>query len=213
MGIHDGNRPSKNARYVAPAPLNFSVDSGDIISISSTSASVPYPSDIQAGDLLVVEGLIQSSGSNGSAAGWTNLLPGSGFITRIYKTAVGNETGSLTVSWANSAASCHVMWRIRYPGITPSVQGATGGFSVNPTIVLDAPSASYTKAMHLIVYCDDSGISVSNLDAGLTQLRYRTAASGMWAGWIDTSTLGRVGQTINVSSTTTISSRAMVVYI
>lgn len=168
---------------------------------TGTSASIPYPTGVQAGDLLIIVGMIQNATAIGTSSGWTSVIGAGSYGTAICKTAVGGETGSVAVSWGVSTPTTHTMVVVRHSsGKTPLFELNNAAYGTNPSLPLTTPSGSYTQAIHLVNYTDNSAINMSALNANLTLLQYRTTSYGSWLGWINTSVLGMIGSTITSNS-------------
>ncbi len=202
------------------AALDVKVDVavGTIVYTSSgTSASLAYPAGIQAGDLLFASGLIQSASAAGTITGWDNLASAGSFSTISYKTATGSESGSVTVNFGATAGAVHIMFRVRMTRnsapVTPMYATGSGIFATNPSLTLSVP-ASYSYVINLVNYYDNGSINMTGLNADLTQLAYRTTSFGLYAGWINSSAVGKVGATITSNSNgNTLTAREFPIYI
>lgn len=185
---------------------------------SSSVASVAYPTGIQSGDLLFVSGLIQDASAAGTISGWTNTSLAGSFGTISYLTATGSESGSVVVNFGVTATAVHIMFRVRMlrngSPVNPIYNGdRSGQFATNPSITLSVP-ATYSYVINLVTYLDNGAINMTGLDSDLTQLAYRTTSYGLYAGWIDSSGLNRVGATIASNSNgNQISARDFAIYI
>lgn len=199
----------------AAATGKFTLASGTVVYSTGSTASVAYPSGIQAGDLLIVHGLVQSATLYGTASGWTELIGAGTYGTFLYKRATGSESGSLTVSMGGSVGAVTAMTLVRHSSCqTPTVTAPVGTFATNPSLTLTAPAVPYRQFISLVEYLDNGAISMSSLDASLNQLAYRTTSYGMYAGWIDTSNLRRAGETITSNSASnSITARHSAIYV
>jgi hypothetical protein len=199
QGIWNLRSTTQFPKQVVP---NLEVSSGAIVYSTSASFSLPYPSDVQEGDLLLVMGLVQSATIYGTISGWSNYSVGAGsYNVLASKTATGAESGNVTVSLTGSAGSVSIMYRVRAGGATPNFAFiGLPGFVANPTITLAYPPAAYQKAIHIIQYQDNGALTMSALDPQLISLQIRTTSYGMWAGYINTSDNDRMGDQITSSS-------------
>jgi len=105
--------PGVSARNAAgfriPDPLTLT--HGTIASGSSATMSIPYPSNIQAGDYLIVVG---SRGTNTATvpSGWTSDV-NSTTAFAYHKTATGNESGNLSISGSSSVEYVGLMYLVK----------------------------------------------------------------------------------------------------
>lgn len=92
---------------------------GTAATSTTTSISVPYPSGITAGQKLVLAtfGRVSGGGTVNTPSGWTHVpgspspTVGSAWIQVFTKTAVGTESGSLSVTTASAFSTEAVMFR------------------------------------------------------------------------------------------------------
>lgn len=106
------------------------------------SISVPYPSNIEAGDLLIVIGSHNDQDSTTQApTGWT-ADQASEFEYLFSKTATGTESGSLTITLNSGGTSEAVgqMYLVKTP-LTHTFQSFSGEYLSGGTIDITAPSA------------------------------------------------------------------------
>lgn len=93
-----GGVSARNAAgFRIPDPLTLT--HGTVASGSSATMSIPYPSNIQAGDYLIVVG--SRSGNTATVpSGWTSDSNSTHEFS-YHKTATGNESGNLSISGGN----------------------------------------------------------------------------------------------------------------
>lgn len=97
-------------------PGHYTIETGAFLSHTSgvSSVSVPYPTGIQAGDLLVI---LTSQGSDriASAPGWDLRGVATGYTNCLCKDADGTETGNVTVTFAGGITTVGgSMLRVRH---------------------------------------------------------------------------------------------------
>ena len=148
-------------------------------SASATSAVIPYPAGIVAGELLLAQIAHSASTSISTApSGWTNLeaTAGSGGgpgIGVFYRWADGTETGSVTFATSSTAGRVTGLMQ-RWAGVssaivdTPVVENAAG-----IVVSYDSPSVSTATAGTLILHniaLNAGSASDINTPSGMTKV-------------------------------------------
>jgi len=148
---------------VRSAPLTPAIGS-PVETASSTTLNVPYPSGITAGQSLYCV-MATKNGGTFSAAGWT-LVTGSNYgvvagiqVGVLTKTAVGSESGSLTVTKSAAGIMAGVMFRAtgdRVPVLGGQANGSASTSIPCPAITMFGP-------MRTLVW-----IAATNIDTIIT---------------------------------------------
>jgi hypothetical protein len=105
---------------------------------SANNMTLSYPSDVQAGDLLIIDGVILGNYTASTPSGWDNTYNGA-YRPLFFKVASGSESGSVSFSWGGSftgrVACASWMVGIRFSsGATPYIIGESQGSGSNPTL-------------------------------------------------------------------------------
>ena len=159
----------------------YSVLAGTVATSSTnvSTISVAYPTDIKAGDLLIVQGLVNNAASWGTISGWTNIISSSGSYEIIsWINATGSETGSITATINGTATSCVIqMFRVRHAsGRLPIYKNSFGGYFSTGTV-----SQAYTKStpniydLVIAMYCNISALTVTTAPTNMTALTSKTS--------------------------------------
>jgi len=100
---------------------------GTMASDNSATMSIPYPSNIQAGDYLIV---VASRANNLATvpSGWTSEVNGAYELT-YHKTATGNESGNLSIS-GGAVEYVGIMYLVK-TSLSLSFVGHGGGYFSN----------------------------------------------------------------------------------
>lgn len=118
---------------VTQAGVEYTVLNGGVSSVTSTLLIVPYPSGIQAGDLLVVIGYVNGNVSASTPSGWNNTYNGP-YAPIFFKTATGSETGSLSITKNTTTTNARAeMFALRSNAGAPSIKGSQQGFQGSGT--------------------------------------------------------------------------------
>jgi hypothetical protein len=176
-GIWNLNSTSQIKKNYQP---NFEIASGGLAVISSgTTLSVNHPSGIQEGDLLFMFGTIWSDFSSSVSDGsWTNFYLGSNYLIGFTKTAIGNESGSITVTSSGSSAAWAEMFRIRFERkITPATNWLAANFDGDGVMNFTSP-AIVSNGLNMTIYhaCSTSSRSVTTAPPGFTAITSRTSS-------------------------------------
>jgi hypothetical protein len=191
-------------------PNNFTIVGGDVAyTAGATSLSVAYPSGIQANDLLVVVGLVQSATLFGTITGWTNLGSSGAFDVTSWKVADGTESGSVTVNFSGSVAANASMFRIRHSTTNPPTFGTvTGAYATSPSVTLPIPS-SYTAVCHILNYRNSGTINGFLPNNRLSLLNSRTTSYAYYGYEIEDA----AGQVITSTTTNSVTLAAYTIYV
>ena len=135
----------------APAPYYY--DSGEYISEGSTGSNilVPYPTQVESGDLLILHVGIHAATLFGTPSGWTligrnNYTHSIGVFGRI---ATGSESGYVTVSKGGSTVQAAGV--ISSFKNTRSYGGSSGSFGRGNTVNLAGSSSSVNNTLALVI--------------------------------------------------------------
>ena len=137
--LHSKNRAASflSGTYVLAA--------GAVSTGSASTTTVAYPSGIQANDLLLIDGWVNSAAMSSTPAGWDATF-NTAFEPCFFKVATGSETGSVTINKNTTAAHGLVMLRIRYPYTTPKIVGGAGDFAASGTSI--SPVGNYGNFLY-----------------------------------------------------------------
>jgi hypothetical protein len=189
----------------AYSELTIDVQAGALDAQASGTVSIPYPSDIESGDILMA--FIWLSGTDdvsSTPSGWTQeLQAGNDYI--YSKTADGTETGSLAISMSSSATdSTALMYRFRpSKPATFTIEDRVGSFDADGTISITAGSNVSTADTTLFLYNTFVG-GPRTLTSGPTNLTLDAGQEGTPAGhWWHAFDIG--GETITVTYSSSIS--------
>jgi len=124
-------------------------NSGSLISSTSASVNIQYPSSISANDILIA--VVAKDGNNGSGnatapSGFTHVAgtdgTGDNFQTKIYwKRASGSETGSVGFVWDNTPTTVTATIMHRYSGCITTGQAY---YQVNASATAGSASSTAT---------------------------------------------------------------------
>lgn len=105
----------------------------------TTSAAMPYPAGLAAGDLIILTVSNSASGIGTASGTWTELgtatTGGSMTSRRWYKIATGSETGTETINVTSG---------VKGIGYMTAYRPATGGNTLTPSLTTGADSSSDT---------------------------------------------------------------------
>lgn len=122
--------------YSVPSPASASHIGSTVKVSSGTTVDVPYPAAVDAGDLLVMFVMNESSRTHATPAGWTEVMD-DGLFTQIAmfrKVATGSESGSETVTFSGTVTGGGgVMLSIGGVSSAKPNNGYTDGLVVNDT--------------------------------------------------------------------------------
>jgi len=181
-------RETRQWQIAADSPTAAVVKSHNVaVGTGGTTATVNYPSGIQAGDLLILVCTTDGTGSALSGpSGWNVLLAEAQVQSQTtdswWKEATGSESGSVSVTWSGNED--WVIGCIRVSGAdttTPIAASATS----NSTGNIVNPSVTTTEDDQLVIFFhglddDDQGDNYcGDLEAGPTCL-YARQSSGSW---------------------------------
>ena len=176
---------------------------------ANNSFSVGYPSDIQAGDLLVVRGTVAGAVTP-TVPGWdnTNAAP---YYLFAYKTAVGSETGTVQIS---SGANVYaVMIRFRNNRNLPFSAGnpiETGEYASSSTVTLSPPTGvSPTYFANILGWAQPGSFTTTNYPAFSSPI---VRTSYLFFTFVDTQFLKKEGDTVSVSTNSSVSWRSFSIY-
>lgn len=123
-----------------------------LVSTAATTWNVPYPSTVNANDLLVLH-VIDSGATITTPTGWTAIVS-DGRGGMFIKKATGSETGNLAVTIGSSTGDAMMF---SYTGVdTTTAQDATATSITNgvtPTGTIVIPSITTVTANTMLVYC------------------------------------------------------------
>lgn len=193
-----------------PPPNNFDIVGGSVVYGSSvTSLSVAYPSDIQANDLLLVLGYVNSATFYGTVSGWTNLNGTGSYGVVSWKVADGTESGTVTVDLTGASTANAAMFRIRHVTTNPPTFGSgTGVYATSPSVTLTTPS-SYTDVCHIVLYVNNGTIGGFVPNPRLSLLTSRTTSYAYYGYEIEDA----AGEVITSTTTNSITARAYDIYV
>lgn len=163
-------------------PLSPTIrDSGSMIISVSTTINVAYPGDLSAGDLLVIEVMHRSALT--VPAGWTlhdsQTIIGSTFnqvLSVLKKTAVGDETGTITLTQASSTRFAGKMMSVYSSVGTPVLLTHQKGTVETASTTISTGSVTVTVDGTLIIaamsaaLANTSGTSSLEIEAGYVQI-------------------------------------------
>jgi hypothetical protein len=167
----------------------YNVFVGAVSTVDATNLTVPFAAGIQAGDLLIIDGYMNADVIASTPSGWTATFNGA-YTPLFFRTAVGNETGSVTVTKNTTTTNARAqMYVVRAPsGFTPTIKGTTGGFSGSSTYT---PTGFQNNGADLNLA--GFGFSSNNATA-VTGFINLTSASG-WSSWYNRNNTSAVSYT------------------
>jgi hypothetical protein len=101
---------------------------------NTSRLTIDYPLDIQAGDLLLIDGFYLANRTADNISGWDSTY-NTPYTPAFFKTATGTESGDVDITWSKAANAAAYMVRIRaLNGNTPYITGRLDGNSNNFTL-------------------------------------------------------------------------------
>lgn len=147
------------------------VNAGTVQSFGS-SASVPYPASITAGNLLIMHvGSADGTVTSATPSGWTQLTGspfsgGSIFQARIYyKIATGSESGSISITGTGTKGHARIDQYAPAAGETITILSSQGVADTNSDTQLSIVSGTFSAAANDIIAA--FGFSAGDFSAGL----------------------------------------------
>lgn len=120
---------------------------------SGTTVNVPYPATVTAGDLLICAVGNENNRSISTPSGWSVVLPSDGFgvFGAVFsKVAVGDETGTLSVTFSGAVTSAAgvIFCAQNVSAHRPTDTSLAGNFGVSP---LAAPAQNLIGMGRLVI--------------------------------------------------------------
>lgn len=181
----------------ATQAVAYRVLRGGVSSVTSTTLSVPYPSGIQSGDLLVVIGYMNANVKASTPSGW-DATYNDFYAPIFFRTATGPVSGSLAITKNTTTTNARAeMFSLRSNAGAPSIKGFAAGFQGSGTSYAPVGLQNNGSDLNLagFGFGTSSATAVSGDPAPFVNL---TLASG-WSSWYSPNCTSNITITTNGS--------------
>lgn len=176
------------------------VSAGAVQSLT-TSANVPYPASVTAGNLLILHaGSADGTITNATPSGWTQLTGspfsgGSVFQARIYyKIASGSESGTIALTATGTKGHARIEQYAPAAGETITILTQAGVTDTNADTQLSIASGTFSAATNDVIAV--FGFSAGDFSAGAYNSFNITTTGFTVGGSTNTRGSGRAGTTV-----------------
>jgi hypothetical protein len=166
-----------------------------------TSASVPYPATVTAGNLLIMHvGSADGTITSATPSGWTQLTGspfsgGSVFQARIYyKIATGSESGSISITGTGTKGHARIEQYAPAAGETITILSSQAVADTNADTQLSIASGTFSAATNDVISC--VGFSAGDFSLGAYNSFNITTTGFTVGGSTNTRGSGRAGTTV-----------------